>query len=115
MRNRLLLVITGLSLLSAAPYALAQTGEEMTNLISTAKTPAEHTKIADYFAQKAASYEADAKVHGSMSQSYQTYSKGQGNLMKAHCGRIKTSMSTAAKDMRELEKAHRQFATSATN
>ena len=115
MRNSFVSIVSGLALLCTAPFAAAKTGEEIASLISTAKTPADHTKIADYFAQKAATYEADAKLHGSMSQSYQTYSKGQANLMKSHCGRIKTSMSTAAKEMRELEKAHRQFATSATN
>jgi hypothetical protein len=115
MRTRLVSIATGLALLFAAPFVAAQTGEEIASLISTAKTPADHAKIADYFAQKAASYETDAKVHGAMSQSYQTYSKGQANLMKAHCGRIKSSMGAAAKDMRELEKAHRQLATSTTN
>jgi hypothetical protein len=115
MRTSFISIVSGLALLCAAPYVAAETGEEIATLISTAKTPAEHSKIADYFAQKAASYEADAKLHGSMSQSYQTYSKGQKNLMEAHCGRIKTSMSSAAKDMRELEKAHRQLAAGATH
>ncbi len=115
MRTNFVSIVSGLALLCTAPFAAAQTEEEIASLVSAAKTPADHTKIADYFAQKAATYEADAKLHGSMSQSYQTYSKGQSNLMKSHCGRIKKSMSTAAKDMRELEKAHRQFATSSAN
>ncbi len=115
MRTHLVSIVSGFALLCTTPFAVAQTGEEISSLISTAKTPAEHTKVADYFAQKAASYESEAKLHGSMSQSYQAYSKGQANLMKSHCGRIKTSMSSAAKDMLDLEKAHRQFATSPTN
>ncbi len=82
----------------------------MSEVVVTASTVTEHTQIADYYAQKAASYEAEASVHKRMAISYAGSSKGQGNLMAAHCNSLQQKFVDSAKEARNLEKAHRELA-----
>ena len=43
---------------------------EMPEFISSASTAADHQRIADYFAKKAAGFEAEARQHEKMAASY---------------------------------------------
>ena len=78
--------------------------------IAAAKTPAEHEAIAAAFDQEAAQLEAKAKEHERMALAYTSAGskKGaQGAAMRAHCTKLVEQYSAAAKENRELAKAHR--------
>ncbi|MBT9522305.1 MAG: hypothetical protein IV101_15635, partial [Dechloromonas sp.] len=70
--------------------------------------------IAAYFAEKAASYDAEAAWHEKMALSYAGRPKGDLAAMMAHCRSLKEQFTNAARDARTLEQAHRQLAGSTT-
>lgn len=69
MRTSLATIIAGIVLLSLVACSFVPPVSEIPESIANAKTAADHQRIADYFAQKAASYEAEVKLHEKMTQS----------------------------------------------
>ena len=85
---------------------------EMPEFISSASTAADHQRIADYFAKKAAGYEAEAKQHEKMVTAYSGRPKGDVGMWASHCGALKAKLKEAAQEARALEKGHRDLAES---
>lgn len=113
MRTKLSSSLAGLGLLAlAACTAVPPPVSEMPDSIANAMTTAEHQGAADFFARKAASYEAEAVWHEKMSRAYATRPKGDAAAMASHCRSIQAYFNGAAKDARALEQAHRQLAAS---
>src|SRR5574338_23121 len=83
---------------------------ESADSIAKATTPADHQRAADYYAQKAASYETEAAWHEKMARGYATRPKGDLPSMESHCRSLQEQFNNAAKDARALEQAHRQLA-----
>lgn len=98
------LALLGLTACTSVPL----TGE-MTESIANASTATDHQRIADFFAQKAASYEAEAAWHEKMANSYGGYPRGPISYI-SHCRSLQQGFAAAAKDARALEEAHRQLA-----
>ena len=76
--------------------------KELRNRIATAKTQADHERIAQYFDAEAAKYEADAKDHADLAQFYQQhtamspkYPGGQQSFH--HCDALSKSLTQALK------------------
>lgn len=80
--------------------------------IANAKTAADHQRIADYFAQKAASYEIEAKVHEKMPYAYKGRPRYDFASMNAHCKGLQSQLNAAAREAKALEQAHRDLAAS---
>jgi len=85
---------------------------EMPEFISSASTASDHQRIADYFAKKAAGYEAEAKQHEKMVTAYSGRPKGDVGVWASHCGALKVKLKEAAQEARALEKGHRDLAES---
>ncbi|MBS0352347.1 MAG: hypothetical protein JSR83_00355 [Proteobacteria bacterium] len=85
---------------------------ELPEFISNASTPADHQRIADYFAKKAAGYDAEAKQHDRMAVAYSGRPKGDAGLWASHCSALRLKLKEAAQEARVLEKAHRDAAAS---
>jgi len=87
---------------------------EIPQAIANAKTAADHLLIADYFAQKAANFEAESKLHEKMSQSYRrnTVRSESSASMSAHCRELERQLNAAAKEAKALEQAHRDIGAS---
>ena len=85
---------------------------EMPEFISSASTASDHQRIADYFAKKAAGYEAEAKQHEKMVTAYSGRPKGDVGMWASHCGALKAKLKEAAQEARALEKGHRDLAES---
>jgi hypothetical protein len=96
-----------LSACSAVP-----TASEIPASIANATTAADHLRIADYFAQKAATYEAEAKLHEKMPYAYQGRPKFDFASMNAHCKELQNQLNAAAREAKALEQAHRDLAAS---
>jgi len=102
------LALVGLSACTSAPPV-----SEIPESISTARTPADHQRIAAFFVQKAVDYDAEAALHDKMSKSYRgPYSKGNPESMASHCRSLRDKFSASAKEARELAQAHRELAES---
>lgn len=112
MRTTLAMVLAGFSLLSLAACSSVPPVSEIPESIANAKAAADHQRIADYFARKAASYEAEALLHEKMPQSYQGRPRYDFAAMSSHCRELQRQLNAAAREAKALEQAHRGFVTS---
>ena len=90
---------------------------QLNTLISTAKTPAEHQRIAQYFQAKALDYLAQAKEHEAMVVAYKanpTLSNNK-NLRNTvnHCEYFAQTFKDLAAKSQELAEMHEQMAKEA--
>ena len=112
MRIALAPVLSGVALLILAACASVPPVSEIPETIANATTAADHQRIADHFAQKAASYDAEAALHEKMGRSYMGRPKGDVGAWAAHCNSLQKKFIEAAQEARVLEQAHRQLADS---
>lgn len=111
LKNKLALGLSSLALLVLTACTAMPLTSEISDAIANAKTAADHQQIADYFSEKAASYEVEASRHEKMANSYGGYPRGPVSYI-SHCRSLQQGFSAAAKDARALEQAHRQLASS---
>lgn len=105
-------VFAGIAFLTLTACTSVPSVSEIPASIANATTAADHQKIADYFAQKAARYDAEAALHEKMARSYASRPRGDVAVMQNHCRSLQGQFTNAAKDARALEQAHRQMAGS---
>ncbi len=112
MRTKFVLGLAGLALLALAACTSVPPVADIPEAVARATTAADHQRIADYFAQKAAGYDAEARLHEKMPQSYLGRPKYDFAAMNAHCLELQNQFKGAAREARALEKAHRDLAAS---
>ena len=115
------------SLLSALSLAVVMTAFNQTvwaadtlsktqvnTLAATAKTPAEHQRLADFYQARAARYLAQAAEHKAMIAAYKTNpsTKHQASEI-THCANLITSLNDLAAKSTEQAKLHQQMANEA--
>ena len=92
------------------------TNKQVKELVTQAKTPAEHMKLNKHFLALAAKYEADAADHVDLAQAYRnnpnaSESKRPGSPdTAAHCDRFADLARQSAKEARDLAVAHAHMA-----
>jgi cytochrome c556 len=114
------ILLASLALVTLVACTSVPPASEIPASIANATTAADHQRIADHFAQKAASYDAEAVWHERAALSYSseaapTYSgrsKRDPSAMIAHCRKLREQFVNSAIDARALEQAHRQLAAS---
>jgi uncharacterized membrane-anchored protein YhcB (DUF1043 family) len=122
MGNRLaagtLAILAGMSLAALAVHA-ADTPlkkDELKNLISNAKTPEEHERIAQHFIAKAEQLEADAQDHVDLAAKYKASSSSHdakhamSGPTASHCENVADGLKRAAAASRQLAADHRAMA-----
>lgn len=115
MRPKLALIAAGLAIVGLVGCTSVPPVGEIPAEIANAKTAADHQRIAAYFAQKAASYDAEAAQHEEMARSYVGGPRREQHMpaMAVHCRSLRDQFVVAAREARALEQAHRQLATGA--
>jgi len=114
-----MLLAAGLVLLAAATLptirASAQqsvvTDNNLNQLISSAKTPADHEAIAAYYDKEAAGAEAKAKLHHETHQNYMRFMRPP--WMAQHCADLANGFDRAAAEDKSLAEGHREMAKKA--
>jgi hypothetical protein len=106
----LMIVLTGV--LGASTWAQKEkplTKDQAMKLLSTAKTPEEHEQLAQYFNQKAAKLEADAKEHMEFANAYH---KGKSPVMQnaSLCEEAAAEENKAAQENRAIAESHHKMA-----
>src|SRR5579884_1700248 len=94
---------------------------ELRNLVTNAKTPADHERIAQYFDAEATKYEADAKKHEEEATYYAGHTqpvigKNQGfysREMQDHCPKMSAKLKEAAQEAHMMAAGHRELAKQA--
>ena len=90
--------------------------KQVKELVASAKTPADHTKLQKHFVALAAKYEAEAAEHADLALTYRKPPVGRlmpGSYPKKaeHCDRLTQTLRDAAKEARELAAEHGQMAS----
>ncbi|MFL6446114.1 MAG: hypothetical protein ACJ746_00175 [Bryobacteraceae bacterium] len=92
---------------------------ELKHLIATAKEPADHERIAEYFDAEARKYEAEARDHAELAPYYKEHTSSQptkypGSMQTfQHCDSLSKSLMKAAEDAHALAAEHRALAKQA--
>jgi hypothetical protein len=93
------------------------TQSEVKALIQTAKTPADHTRLANYYRSEASRLEAEAKVHEEMAAAYDKNPAGhpipKGQTLGTHCRNLTKDISNEAKEAGEMAAMHEEMARNA--
>ena len=122
MKRKLLTLVTvlmmtaaGLAQTSSAPQTKPEhfSKQQLNTLIATAKTPAEHQRIAQYYQAKAQDYLAQAKEHEQMLAAYNANPSIGGKSRAAfinHCEYYVKSFKELAVKSQELATLHDQMA-----
>jgi len=88
--------------------------QQLNNLIATAKTPAEHERIAHFYEAKAVDYHAQAVEHQAMVAAYKANSSLSNEKNRAstigHCEYFVATFNELAVKSQELAKLHEQMA-----
>lgn len=88
--------------------------QQLNTLIATAKTPAEHERIAQYYRAQASDYLAEAKDHESMVAAYKANSSLSNEKNRAstigHCEYFVKTFKELAVKSQELATLHSQMA-----
>lgn len=104
------------------PNAAAQKPEHLSNkqlnaLIATARTPAEHRRIAQYYEAKSRQYLGESKEHEQMMKSYEKNPIFSSSKFKIstidHCEYLADSLQKASVKMHELAVLHEEMAAEA--
>lgn len=108
--------------MSATAFAVTPTIDhlskrQLNTLIATAKTPAEHQRIAEFYLSQAQDYFAQSKEHAQMAEQYKNNpirnnSKAVFSTVN-HCEYWAQKFSEMAAKSQELAKQHEQMATDA--
>jgi hypothetical protein len=120
MKRVTMLLAAGLILLAAtvpAIRAIAQpttvTGDNLEQMITTAKTPADHDAIAAFFDQEAAGARNKAGLHRRTAEGYRKLKIPKPVYMAEMCDGIAEGFEKSATDAENLAKMHREMAKSA--
>ena len=100
--------------LSAAETKSTLTEKEAKSLVASAKTPADHLKLAGYYRQMSDNFLAEAKNHEQMKAGYESNPAYTSNKFKAgtidHCEYFVKTFRENAKKMQELAVIHEDMA-----
>ncbi len=111
-----ILALTVSSFSQQATKTAKLTDRQVLSLITTAKTPADHTRIAEYYKAQASSYLAHSKEHEDMAKAYkQNVVASSPKYVTAtvnHCEYIAESFKNDAKKAQELADLHEEMAKS---
>ncbi len=91
--------------------------QQLTSLIASAKTPAEHLRIADYYGAKAQDYLAQSNEHAQMAEQFRNNSVTSSSKFSTgtvrHCEYLAQNFKQKADQMQKLESEHEQMAKDA--
>ncbi len=91
--------------------------QQLLSLIATAKTPADHRRVAEYYHAKVQDYLVQAKEHGEMAEAYKKNPMTSASKFATgtvdHCEYFDQSFKDMATKMQELADMHEQMAKDA--
>lgn len=110
-----LIVVNALMLptIRAGAANTAVTDQNLDQMISDARTPAEHDAIAAYFEQEAAEARKKAALHKSSADTYRKMKIAKPVYMAEMCDGIAAGFEKTAKDADNLAKMHHEMAKNA--
>ncbi len=120
--KRVTILLAGLVFLAAASLPVNRAGAQqaavvtddtLDQMITNAKTPAEHGAIATYFEQEATDARKKAAIHKSSAETYRKLKLSKPMYMAEMCDGIASGFEKTAKDAEDLAKMHHDMAKKA--
>jgi hypothetical protein len=104
--------LLAISVLAYLPAGLAQEGKSIGQMLTEAKTPADHEAIAAYYDQEAQAAHQKHAEHKKLADSYGAVPalKTKSGTLYNHCNDAAKKYEGIAKDYEALAKAHREMA-----
>ena len=121
MKRVTMLLAAGLILLAAAALPIFRAGaqqavvtdDSLDQMITNAKTPADHEAIAAYYDKEAADNEAKAKLHHATHKAYTGVATKPAAVLGTHCDMLGRYFQNAAQQDNVLAAGHREMARKA--
>lgn len=82
---------------------------QLQQLVTSARTPADHGKLVEYFTSLATKYSQDADSHAAMAAAYRGNPRGMTSAV-AHCDRLVQQARAAATEAKALAAEHQAMA-----
>jgi hypothetical protein len=95
------------------PVGSAAEEKSIEQMITGAKTPADHEAIAAFYEQQAQEAQKKHEAHKKMEETYKKNPALNKSNFSFHCDRIAASYQTTAKEYEDLAKMHKEMAQSA--
>ena len=116
----MILLGTAVGVTSSNAWAVEPSGKlsksQVETLIQTAKTPADHMKLAKYYRYEATRLEADVKEHEEMAAAYDknplTHPIPKAQTLGDHCRNLVKYLGDGAKEANEMAAMHEEMARS---
>ena len=110
----IMMMVLAVGALGSLPSSSAEDGKHIGQMITAAKTPADHEAIAAYYDQEAQAAHKKHEEHLKLKASYEKIPHLASKTgLPWHCDTIATNYQKTAKEYEELAKLHRQMAKSA--
>lgn len=109
----LVLFAATVPVLRAGAQQAVVTDDNLDEMITKAKTPADHEAIATYFAQEATDAKKKADLHRRTAETYRKLKIHKPQYMAEMCDGIAAMWDKTAADADKLAKAHREMAKTA--
>ncbi|NOT55453.1 MAG: hypothetical protein HOP18_12680 [Deltaproteobacteria bacterium] len=112
-------VVVTISALSSLPRSEAEEAQNIEQMSTAAKTPADHKAVANYYQTEGARLQREAEQHVTLAKTFRSEAGGQNPSAShhyeraEHCRKLAESLSNAAQEARALQKIHESLAQSA--
>jgi len=107
----IMLGLIAMMVLAYTPIGSAEDGKNIEQMITEAKTPADHEAIAAYYDQEAKAAHQKHEEHLKLKASYEKIPHLASKTgLPGHCNTIATDYQKTAKEYEALAKAHRDMA-----
>ena len=114
----ILVIVLTVSVLGYPPFSSAAEDKNIEQMITTAKTPADHIAIADFYRTEGSRLQREAEQHAGLTK--KAVSEAGGQMPWAshhyewaeHCRKLADSLGQAAQEAQALAKIHESIAQS---
>lgn len=108
------LVVAALPMMRAGAQSATVTADNLDQMITSAKTPADHEAIAAFYGQEAADANKKANLHRQTAETYRQMKISKPVYMAEMCDGIAAGFQKTATDAENLAKMHREMAKKAS-
>lgn len=108
------LVVAALPMMRAGAQSATVTADNLDQMITSAKTPADHEAIAAFYDQEAADAKSKAELHRKTADTYRQMKISKPVYMAEMCDGIAAGFKKTASDAENLAKMHREMAKKAS-
>lgn len=111
-------VVLTINALSSLSMSVAEEGQNIEQMITAAKTPADHKAVADFYQTEGARLQREAEQHATLAKTLRSEAGGQNPAAShhyeraEHCRKLADALGQAAQEAQSLATIHERIAQS---